>query len=74
MKKEKLYCYGCGKEIKVGEEYFEHYNGEDLCEECGEDLYIHDFTENDDYPYIDGEGDWDGGMYEGECYRKVVKQ
>ena len=73
-KEEKMLCYACGREILQGEEYFESYSGDFICEECGEDLYIHDFTENDDYPYIDGEGDWDGGMWEGESYRKVVKQ
>ena len=67
-------CYGCGKDIKHGDIYFESYSGEHLCEECGEDFYEHEFTENDDYPYIDDEGTWDGGMWEGESYRKVVKK
>ena len=40
----------------------------------GEDFYEHEFTENDDYPYIDDEGTWDGGMWEGESYRKLVKE
>ena len=73
-KEEKMLCYACGREILQGEEYFESYSGDFICEECGEDFYEHEFTENEDYPYIDDEGTWDGGMWEGESYRKVVKK
>jgi len=66
---EKLYCDICGQPIKG--EHFESCFGEHICEECGEDFYIHDYTQYDEYPYIDGEGSWDGGAWEGECYKKV---
>jgi hypothetical protein len=74
MKKEKMLCYGCGREILQGEEYFESYSGEHICEACGKDFYIHDYTQYDDYPYIDGEGTWDGSMWEGESYKRVEEK
>ncbi|NCB03732.1 MAG: hypothetical protein EOM67_16490 [Spirochaetia bacterium] len=66
---KKLYCEICGQPIT--EDHFESSNGDHICEECGEDFYIHDFTQYDEYPYIDGEGSWDGSMYEGDAYKRV---
>ena len=64
-------CDCCGRDIHIDEECFENNNGGYLCEGCGDDLYIDDYTQYDDYPYIDGEDSWDGGQYEGDQYRKV---
>ena len=62
-------CVGCGKPVDFNE-YYESNNGEVLCLECGEEvLYIHDFTQYDEYPLIDGEDRFDGGRYLGSQWR-----
>jgi len=63
-------CVGCGKLIDFNDEYYESNSGEVLCLECGEEvLYIHDFTQYDEYPLIDGEDGFDGGRYLGSQWR-----
>lgn len=64
-------CDCCGKRIHRTEEYYESTSGEYMCEECGDNLFIHELTQHDEYPYIDGEATWDGGQYEGDQYKKV---
>lgn len=66
---KKVICEYCRKEIEG--EHFESYSGEHICLECGDSFYIDDYTANDEYPYIDGEGTWDGGMWEGESFKLV---
>lgn len=68
--KNMMECVGCGKLIDFNDEYYESTNGEVLCSECGEEvLYVHDFTQYDEYPLIDGEEGFDGGQYLGSQWR-----
>ena len=65
-------CIYCGSTIHG--DHFESSSGDHICEACGKEFYIHDYTQYDDYPYIDGEGTWDGGMWEGESYKRVEEE
>lgn len=63
-------CDMCGAEIQDCEGFI-GTDGSTICEECGDEyLDIHDWTQHDEYPYIDGEGTWDGSMYEGEQFKR----
>lgn len=67
--KNMLECVGCNKLIDFNG-YYESSSGEVLCFECGEEvLYIHDFTQYDEYPLIDGEDEFDGGRYLGSQWK-----
>ena len=68
-----LTCSYCDKELQAGDEYYEGTEGTIICDSCG-DMELHDLTQYDDYPYIDGNegGTWDGGCYEGEQFRRKV--
>lgn len=64
-----LECAGCNKLIDFNG-YYESSSGEVLCSECGEEtLFIHDFTQYDEYPLIDGEEGFNGGRYLGSQWR-----
>ena len=72
--KEHIECDACGKLIDPYKDTHYVSTSEDvLCEECGDDvLSIHEYTQYDDYPYIDeSSGDWDGPRYISAQWRRI---
>lgn len=65
-------CEECNKVIEDLNGFI-NYDGEIICEECGDAfLDAPDILSASDYPYIDVDsGDWDGGMFDGVCYRRL---
>lgn len=65
-------CEECNKVIE-DRNGFINYDDEIICEECGDDfLEAPDILSATDYPYIDVDsGDWDGGMFDGVCYKRL---
>lgn len=52
--------------------YFKNTGGDILCATCGEvELYIHDFTLHDEYPYVIDD-EFDGGQYLGDPFKKII--
>lgn len=52
--------------------YFKNTKDDILCATCGEvELYMHDFTLHDEYPYVIDDK-FDGGQYLGDPFKKMI--
>ena len=73
--KDYVVCENCSEYINIyNDVHYVSTKDEILCEDCGDSfLAIHDFTQYDDYPFIDEEtGDWDGSQWIGSQWRKII--
>lgn len=70
--KNSLVCDFCDSDILIEDHlFYESADGTLMCITCGsEHLYIHDYTQHDEYPYVES-NEFDGGQYVGLPFRKV---
>lgn len=67
-----LVCDYCDNNILQEDEiFYESADGTLMCSLCGSEyLYIHNYTQYDEYPYIES-NEFDGGQYVGLPFRRV---
>lgn len=70
----KIYCDYCGENALEKDSYYQAADGTIMCQVCGQEhLFIHNFTQYDEYPFIE-HNEFNGGEYQGLPFKRIQNE